>query len=188
MLWFWLRGFIYLLCHYANVLSGGEMTSRGAGGGGGGAQLKTPSWTITLHWANINCSILQLSAACDVFVYVPAWWLCCTLMEQTAPRAHVVPMLHPESSHRDVIPYTFTPPPPLLSVFLSILPKHKEGKTNGSRVVIIFCTGVIIRFHFHAFRATHRNSLWFDLRLSGQTILVHVFSGSFMKSPYPTLH
>lgn len=74
----------------------------------GKAQLKTPSWTITLYWANINCSIWQLSAVCDVFIYVPASWLCCTLMEQTALRAHMVPILHPQSSHRDVLPYTFT--------------------------------------------------------------------------------
>lgn len=63
---------------------------------------------------------------------------------------------HPESSRGDVFPFhpLFPPPPHVLSLF--IFPKHKEEKTNASRIVVIFSTGVNNKVSFPRFPSDAR--------------------------------
>lgn len=71
---------------------------------------------------------------------------------------------------------------PLSSLsFCLFSPNTKRKRLMALALLLFLCTAVIIRFHFHAFRAMRLKSLWFHLRLSAQTILVHAFSGSLMK-------
>lgn len=110
-----------------------------------GAQLRTASRTITLYRANINCSILRLSAVCDVFICVRSSWLCCYINEtDSVMSSRIEPTLHWESSGR-MCTFTF-----FFFFLFSVFLKQGE-KTNASLIVIILFTGVIIKVSFPRF-------------------------------------